>query len=60
MRTVSCCFIIVPFLVTKSSTTPVIYSLKFLVVFNLLGNSFLAFSSSHSCENQPVLGLSVR
>ena len=33
MKTVSCCFAI--FLVTASPTAPVIYSLKFLIVFNI-------------------------
>ena len=54
MRTV-CCFTV--FLVTASPTTPVIYSLKFTIVFN-----FLAFIFSHSVpitENQPVLELGV-
>ena len=58
MRTVSCCFTI--FLVTASPTSPVIYSLKILVVFDFLRIDFLAFSSSHDCENQPVLGLGVQ
>ena len=57
MRTVSCCFPI--FLVTTHPTTPVIYSLKFLV-FNFLDIHFLASSSSHCCENQPVLGSGVQ
>ena len=58
MRTVPCCFTI--FLVTGSPTTPVIYSLKFLVVFNFLTINFLAFSTGHRCENQPVLSLGGR
>ena len=33
MKTVSCCFAL--FLVTASPTTPLIYSLKFLIVFNI-------------------------
>ena len=33
MKTVSCCFAI--FLVTASPATPVIYSLKFLIIFNI-------------------------
>ena len=55
MRTVSCCFTL--FLVTTSSTTPVIYLLKFVIVFN-----FWAFIFSHSAEvtgNQAVLELGV-
>ena len=39
-----------------SPATLVIYSLKFLV-FNFLGIDFLASSSGHHCENQPVLGV---
>ena len=57
MRKVYCCFTL--FLVTTSPTTPVIYSLKFLV-FNFLVIEFLAFSSGHHFENQPVLRLGVR
>ena len=45
-------FIVVTiFLVTASPTTPVNYSLKFLVVFKYLGIDFLGFSSSHYFEN---------
>ena len=38
-------------LVTASHTTPVNYSLKFLVVFKYLGIDFLVFSCSHYFEN---------
>ena len=58
MRTVSCCVAI--FIVTIIPTTPVIYSLKFVIAFNFLRNDFLPFSSSDCFENQPVLGLGVR
>ena len=58
MRIVSCCFVI--FLVTAKATTPVVYSLKFFVVFNFLQIDFLAFSSSHRCEYQLALGLVVQ
>ena len=58
MRTVFCCFTI--FLVTASLTAPVIYSLKFVVVFNFLSIDFLAFSSSDGCKNWSVLGLGVQ
>ena len=43
------------YLVTTSPTTPLIYSAKFVLLFN-----FWAFIFSHSVEvteNQPVLGL---
>ena len=55
MRTVSCCFEV--FLVTASPRTPVIYSLKFVIVFN-----FWPFIFSHLVEvneNQSILGLGV-
>ena len=55
MRTVYDCFTV--FLVTTNPTTPVIYSLKFVIVFN-----FWAFIFSHLLpvtENQPALGLGV-
>ena len=55
MKTVSCCFTL--FLVPTSSTTPVIYSLKFVIAF-----IFGAFILSHTVaatHNQPVLGLGV-
>ena len=58
MRTVSCCVAI--FIVTIIPTTPVIYSLKFVIAFNFLGNDFLPFNSSGCFEKQPVLGLGVR
>ena len=38
MRTISCCFTV--FFVTISHTTPVIFSLKFIIVFNFLGIDF--------------------
>ena len=57
MRTVSFCFTKV--LLIASPTTTVIFSLKFLVVFNFLRIDFLSFNSSHCCENQPVLWLGV-
>ena len=55
MRTVYYCFTV--FLMTTNPTTPVIYSLKFVIVFN-----FWAFIFSHLLpvtENQPALGLGV-
>ena len=57
MRTVSFRFTI--FLVPKSPTAPVIYSLKFLLS-NFLGIDFLAFSGGHHCKNKTVLEVSVR
>ena len=53
MKTVSCCFIL--FLVPTSPTTPVIYSLKFVIAF-----IFWAFIFSHTVavtENESLLGL---
>ena len=55
MRTVYYCFTV--FLVTTNPTTPVIYSLKFVIVFN-----FWAFIFSHSVpvsENEPLSGLGI-
>ena len=58
MRTVSCCVTI--FILIIIPTTPVIYSLKFVIALNFLGDDFLPFNSSGCFENQPVLGLDVR
>ena len=52
MKIVFCCFTI--FLLTASPKTPVIFSLKDLIVFNSLAIDFFAFSGGHHCENQPV------
>ena len=38
MRTISCCFTV--FFVTISHTAPVIFTLKFIIVFNFLGIDF--------------------
>ena len=36
-------------------TAPVVYSLKFLVIFNSLRIELITFSSSDCCENHPEL-----
>lgn len=53
MKTVSCRFAI--FFLTTSPATPVIYSIKFLIL-NFLSVDFLAPKTGYCCENQPVLG----
>ena len=52
MKIVFYCFTII--LLTASRKTPVIFSLKVLIVFDFLAIDFLAFSGGHRCENQPV------
>ena len=47
------------FLVTASTKTVLIYSLKFVIVFICLEIDFFLFSSSNCCENQHFLGLGV-
>ena len=57
MRRGSSCFTL--FLVTASTKTVLIYSLKFVIVSICLEIDFFLFSSSNCCENQPFLGIGV-
>ena len=55
MKTVSCCFIL--FLVPTSPTTPVIYSLKFVIAFIFW--AFIFYHTVAVTENESLLGLGV-